>query len=640
MDRVKVISSTGEKGSVPRDQLEAALSAGYQLDTSDVSSVQKPTLDSVRPPTESTRVDVPKTNGRAYVVDTQTGEKGSIDAGQLNTALMSGYRLESPAEQTVRQYVDKNKGIAGTTKVLAGQFVDEALMGVPELAYDLTSDPIARAKKDALKDAHPLANAVGGITGAGASLLYGGPLIGKASTTVAEKLVANRLLQVGGDYTAKRAAAMVARDVLGSAAKMGTEGALYSSPQAATYVLLGHPDEAGEKLAYSVVGGVLAGTLAAPMSVAKRGAEVAQGKGVRNLAGMVNSEDAIDKVYNESVRTYMKADPTLVKLLDAADNPKLIDADLVRDVSDLVQSSPTMRAAITDIIKNNKGAQDLTKKLTSMIGQGSNYGSFAGVLNMNPKILAASVVAGVLKQPIANTVSKAFNPLNQLQFGTNVLAKIAQTQEVLGKVPLQAATGRAVASTFTPMSPDEYEQTVHGLNALTPEQVTDVFKDFPIDDDTKERATARLGAILKYGRENIPIVPPPAAFTKGTRLPSPQQLYKFGRTMQLMNDPAEFKRRVEANTLTAGDVTDMESMYPELLNQFRQMMMNEYAKTPVNVPYSVRMKLNLLMGNRVKQQDVKPYQDLYQSADPKPKSNVNISPDSLATPTDQMLSRK
>ena len=101
--------------------------------------------------------------GTKVDVTSPDGERGTVPAENIAEAIRSGYKVETPSQRAVREYVDANKGLGGAVKVGLGQLADEALMGLPELIMDKTADPHQVAKKEALKKEHELANLAGGI---------------------------------------------------------------------------------------------------------------------------------------------------------------------------------------------------------------------------------------------------------------------------------------------------------------------------------------------------------------------------------------------------------------------------------------------------------------------------------------------
>src|SRR4051812_29709366 len=61
-----------------------------------------------------------KKGTKVNVLD-DSGSSFSIDASELPSALNSGYKIETPTQQGVREYVNENKGLTGTAKVFLGQ---------------------------------------------------------------------------------------------------------------------------------------------------------------------------------------------------------------------------------------------------------------------------------------------------------------------------------------------------------------------------------------------------------------------------------------------------------------------------------------------------------------------------------------
>src|SRR5687767_15846553 len=114
--------------------------------------------------------------GELVSVTSPDGERGTVPAENIVEAVQSGYRVETPSQRAVREYVEQNAGVKGAVKVGLGQLADEAALGLPELILDKKQDPLEVAKREALKKEHDLANTLGGITGFGASLFVGGPL--------------------------------------------------------------------------------------------------------------------------------------------------------------------------------------------------------------------------------------------------------------------------------------------------------------------------------------------------------------------------------------------------------------------------------------------------------------------------------
>lgn len=203
--------------------------------------------------------------GDLVTVKSPEGEVGTVPAEHVGQAIQAGYGVETPTQRLVREYVDQHKGIKGAAQVAAGQFADEALLGLPEMIFDKTGDPLQVAKKEALKKEHDLANIVGGVGGFAASLFTGAPLFKAASSAgeAATKVVAEKLLAQGGEEVGKRTAKRIAGEIVGKALAKGAggavEGGIIAAPHAITETALGDPGDAAETVLSGIGIGMLLG---------------------------------------------------------------------------------------------------------------------------------------------------------------------------------------------------------------------------------------------------------------------------------------------------------------------------------------------------------------------------------------------
>ena len=233
--------------------------------------------------------------GKVNVVSPFDGKTYGLDSGFLGDAVAKGYRVETPEERDIRQYVEANKGLSGSLRVGLTRFAQEASFGIGEAVFNHALDAKQRATWEALKADHGWANAVGSAAGFGASLLGGGELfqgaakIGRLAegAVLGEKAlasqVATRLLEQGAVKTTAEAAQVapgLARTILANAAKYGTESLAFSAPKALTELALGDPDHAGETLAWSLGAGVLMGGAAGLAGGAFRGLAKGAAKGL------------------------------------------------------------------------------------------------------------------------------------------------------------------------------------------------------------------------------------------------------------------------------------------------------------------------------------------------------------------------
>jgi len=202
----------------------------------------------------------------ANIIDSEGESAGSADINNLPELFKRGYRLETPTEGIVNDYVDENKGISGSLKVGLTESVNAIGLGIPEIIAEKTLDPLEVAKYKALRKDHTYANVAGTVGGtlatfinpvtaatsiAGKLLLPAGKLFQSAAKVGAatEKYVAEKLT----NFVGKNIATSIAPKIVGGAA----EGAVIMAPQAITETMLGDPDTAAESLmAGGAVGGI------------------------------------------------------------------------------------------------------------------------------------------------------------------------------------------------------------------------------------------------------------------------------------------------------------------------------------------------------------------------------------------------
>jgi len=225
-----------------------------------------------------------KKTGNIRMKDAEGGSY-AIPENMLNEAFAQGFELETPQGAAVREYVKDNQGVKGALKTFGGQLVDELAMGLPEMIYDKTGDPLEVAKKDALKKEHNIANTVGGGLGFAGSMLVGGPLYkgatkgGVLAKTALQKGFTAKLAAQGVKQKGlKGAAKSLAAKTLDKTAQLGAEGAILSTPYAITEASLAEDVDIGERFGLAAesiaAGGLFGGALGivgAPMAAAARG---------------------------------------------------------------------------------------------------------------------------------------------------------------------------------------------------------------------------------------------------------------------------------------------------------------------------------------------------------------------------------
>lgn len=206
------------------------------------------------------------------VISPKDGKAYDIAETDLAGAQAQGYKLETAEGKAIREYVQENQGLSGTAKVALHGFLDQATFGIYGAADDAGKDPLEKAKAEALRQDHAVANIVGQAGGFGASMFYGGEFFKAAqgagrvaeAAVLGERVlganVAAKLVQAG--VPAAEAAATgagLARRLIASGAKLGAEGAVFAAPKAITEAALGDPERAAETMMYGLGGGAVLG---------------------------------------------------------------------------------------------------------------------------------------------------------------------------------------------------------------------------------------------------------------------------------------------------------------------------------------------------------------------------------------------
>lgn len=211
-----------------------------------------------------------KTGG--IVMRNPDGKSYAVPENLVQESLNQGWQLENPQQAAVREYVSDNKGFIGSAKVFGGQLVDELALGLPEMIYNKTADPLDVARKEGLKKDHNVSNALGGTLGFAGSFVTGAPLIkgatasGNVASKALQKAFTAKLLEQGVKQAGiKGAAKKLAAKTIEKTAALATEGAIYSAPYAITEASLAEDVDTGERFGLAAesiaAGGLLGGAL-------------------------------------------------------------------------------------------------------------------------------------------------------------------------------------------------------------------------------------------------------------------------------------------------------------------------------------------------------------------------------------------
>lgn len=182
---------------------------------------------------------------------------------------------EAQKDFELAEFREENKGITGAAKTFAGQFADEALLGIPEIVTENVADDLTKRKIEILKEENPIANVTGGISGFLASLFLGGPL------TKAAVKGAQGVTTLAGKGLATVAGKEIAEGLVGKAVKgatqLATEGAIFSLPSAIAEVATGNPKAAAERMLAGGAGNlILGGALRGLGSATRKGKNLVQ----------------------------------------------------------------------------------------------------------------------------------------------------------------------------------------------------------------------------------------------------------------------------------------------------------------------------------------------------------------------------
>lgn len=207
------------------------------------------------------------------------------------------YSFLSPQEELQRRVhrEEKSKGVTGSLEEAGSSALNQALFGAPEAFAEAGLSEKELQEREARQEEHKTARVLGGIAGAGATMLAGGELFKGAE--LAGEGVAHALLPATAAAEASLGAKMA-----GKALSYATQGAIFSAPQATIEATVGqNPKKAAETLAWGIgLGGLLGG-----------GAELFSGSlrsGASKLAeSTIGSQAAAGRMDEFANRTAVKA---------------------------------------------------------------------------------------------------------------------------------------------------------------------------------------------------------------------------------------------------------------------------------------------------------------------------------------------
>lgn len=346
------------------------------------------------------------------------GDSYSAPSDQIKDALENGYRLEAPNEIAKREFRKEYKGLKGDALVFFGQFADEFLGGLPEIALDKLASKDPFDKKETLKEDHELANTLGGVAGFASSTFYGGPLaklfgVGEKVGAKASEAVAKSLAKRGISKESANLGAQVLAKTAEKSADLGVQGLVSAAPIALTETALGDPEAGAETLLMGGGLGLGLGIVAGPTSVlfskankaAKEAVEKRFGKFEKQTASATNTggETLVDDLAAEG------ADETILeKIFKGASKKKDNAEEIAASMERLGMGKPLEGQVAAD-----KVIQDLDSALTKK-------GSFVGFKRAGKY--------QEIYEKASNAIKDIFNvtddPISRFSVGTEAKASI------------------------------------------------------------------------------------------------------------------------------------------------------------------------------------------------------------------------
>jgi hypothetical protein len=493
-----------------------------------------------------------------------------LDAGSENGKEEAEIAALPPDQQ---KFVRDNQGIGGSLRVGAESFGNQALFGLPEMAYDKFADPKDVAQHEALKNFHQTANVVGGGLGAGLSLAIGGPLFDAAGA--AGKLVEGAVIG-GREAEQVSLARTIASKIVGGAA----EGVVTNSPRIVGNAALGDPKEAGENLLMSAgIGGLLGP------------ATFGLGKAISGVSN-VGSEVA-GQVSSKVNGLFEKTDPLLSHF--GLDNSNMEGAQLTES------GAKEVKGLLKGVVRKNLELGGL--------GFGGPLGFVKGKI---AGALAGEAVDRIPEQYLTTGLQATLKASN---FAETQLAKIPDILENLstsnfGKAANASANIFSSAGKDIASAKDDYESFEKLSTKLAQNQATSKDQDIighnssllshNADIQTAYQTSA-LNAV-NYLNTVIPKNPnPPQMFSpQNTWKPTVEQLKDFKSQLAIVNNPYSVLDKLANGTITDKDVAAVKTLYPTIYSKIQGEIL-KHATDPkyANLSFAAKNKISLLTGTQV-----------------------------------------
>lgn len=282
----------------------------------DVSTQQAAQIDAekAKPAIKSGPIKMIGTDGQSY----------DVPASSIDAAVQAGWKNAPTPEEDRQAKIDAGVKYGEEHRIETGlkRFGNEALLGIPEYISNRNAGEeqakIDEEVRNKLSELHPYESGAEKTAGFLSTLLIpgvgevgeaarGAVLGTKAAVRGAEELAAKTVLKAGEEAVvkgvaeqavAKTAETTLTRKIAANAAKYATEGAIYSSPQAAVQLAYGDPEQAAETMAWGIG---LSGVLGAGAELASSATKAVIGKAGESIYSKLTQKQENGITYLDDV---------------------------------------------------------------------------------------------------------------------------------------------------------------------------------------------------------------------------------------------------------------------------------------------------------------------------------------------------
>lgn len=551
------------------------------------------------------------TKGTRVPVISAQGQPGTVPAEQLAAAVAKGFRIDDPNNIAARRMTSEHPTWSSAVAAIHGG--DEALLNIPGAITEavvpgLKDNPVVAATQARSVQEHPIASGAGRVAGevamavgtAGLGKLGGlakaaeGAALGEKVTGAralldAAKLAAPRwpalpaeleagakaLSKAGLATLAEEATPSFARGLAAAAAKSGVEGALVSLPQAGKHVYDGDPEKAAETLMWGAGIGALFGT-------ALKGATGGLSSGVARKA-----EDAVASGLSKFAAAPEEYAASLAgkatsKGLGAALGLKGVGAYLVNKELGVTERAGSW---VENAVKGWLGSDQL-----SLFGGGSSKGA-----------LARTWLKSLAEAPLERGLGEGL----AMQASSVLGQRLANVPTYIAAMAANEGPHFTQRKTFTP---DETARIVkqsielaaspEALSDLTSKTVTPLAHS-ESSDAVSLALQGKMATTVHYIASQAPKpdqTPVPFGRAQAWQ-PTGLELSALSRKLEVIHDPFTVVSRMADGSLTQDHIDALKAVYPKTYADLQKAIV-EYSSHPhaPQLTLASRSKLGTLMG--------------------------------------------